>query len=92
MDRADPDTMFDPEINFVVGKKKLGQIIDKCITRHGFTVAAGVLDAIKASKSALKAVHTRGWSLMARPSTSTGSKAWMPRRWRWPLSCTAPSS
>ena len=33
------------------------------------------------SKSALKAVHTRGWSLMARPSTSTGSKAWMPRRW-----------
>ena len=47
VDRADPDTMFDPEINFVVGKKKLGQIIDKCITRHGFTVAAGVLDAIK---------------------------------------------
>ena len=32
------------------------------------------------SKSALKAVQARGWSLMARPSTSTGSKAWMPRR------------
>ena len=27
------------------------------------------------SKSALKAVHTSGCSLMARPSTSTGSKA-----------------
>ncbi len=34
------------------------------------------------SKSALKAVHTSGWTWMALPSTSTGSKAWMPRRWR----------
>ena len=30
------------------------------------------------SKSALNAVHTSGWSLIARPSTSTGSNAWMP--------------
>ncbi len=44
---TDPETMFDPEINFVVGKKQLGKIIDKCITKHGFTVSAGVLDAIK---------------------------------------------
>ena len=47
VDRSDPETMFDPEINFVVGKKQLGKIIDKCITKHGFTVSAGVLDAIK---------------------------------------------
>ncbi|MGO5022704.1 DNA-directed RNA polymerase subunit beta' [Lawsonibacter sp. LCP25S3_G6] len=47
VDRTNPETMFDPEINFVVGKKQLGKIIDKCITRHGFTIAAGVLDAIK---------------------------------------------
>lgn len=47
VDRTNPETMFDPEINFVVGKKQLGKIIDKCITKHGFTVAAGVLDAIK---------------------------------------------
>ena len=47
VDRNDPETMFDPEINFVVGKKQLGKIIDKCITKHGFTIAAGVLDAIK---------------------------------------------
>ena len=32
------------------------------------------------SKSALKAVQTSGWIWMALPSTSTGSKAWMPRR------------
>jgi DNA-directed RNA polymerase subunit beta' len=47
VDRDDPETMFDPEINFVVGKKQLGKIIDKCITKHGFTIAAGMLDAIK---------------------------------------------
>ena len=33
------------------------------------------------SKSALKAVQTSGWILIALPSTSMGSKAWMPRRW-----------
>ena len=48
VDRSDPEHMFDPEINFVCGKKQLGKIIDKCITKHGFTVSAGVLDVIKA--------------------------------------------
>ena len=47
VDRSDPEAMFEPEINFVVGKKQLGKIIDRCISKHGFTVAAGVLDAIK---------------------------------------------
>ena len=32
------------------------------------------------SKSALNAVQTSGWILIALPSTSTGSNAWMPRR------------
>ncbi len=32
------------------------------------------------SKSALNASHTSGCSWMALPSTSCGSKAWMPRR------------
>ena len=48
VDRTDPETMFDPEINFITGKKQLGKIIDKCITKHGFTVSATVLDTIKA--------------------------------------------
>ena len=34
------------------------------------------------SKSALKAWQTSGWIWTALPSTSTGSKAWMPRRCR----------
>src|SRR5215203_5726474 len=33
------------------------------------------------SKSALNAAQTSGWMRMALPSTSTGSNAWMPRRW-----------
>ncbi len=33
------------------------------------------------SKSALNAWQTSGWTWMALPSTSTGSNAWMPRRW-----------
>src|SRR2546422_147297 len=32
------------------------------------------------SKSALNAAHTSGWIWMALPSTSRGSKAWMPSR------------
>ena len=32
------------------------------------------------SKSALNAVQTSGWILIALPSTSTGSNAWIPRR------------
>ncbi len=47
VDRSDPEAMFDPEVNFVVGKKQLGKIIDRCITKHGFTTSAGMLDAIK---------------------------------------------
>ncbi|MBP1758064.1 MAG: D-directed polymerase beta subunit [Firmicutes bacterium] len=47
VDRHDPVEMFEPEINFVSGKKQLGKIIDKCISKHGFTVSANVLDIIK---------------------------------------------
>ena len=48
VDRNDPEAAFEPEINFIVGKKQLGKIIDKCINKHGFTISAGVLDTIKA--------------------------------------------
>ena len=48
VDRKNPDTMFDFEISFQVGKKQLGKIIDRCIQKHGFTISAEVLDSIKA--------------------------------------------
>ena len=47
VDRTDPAHAFDLEVDFLVGKKQLGKIIDKCIRRHGFTVATEMLDRIK---------------------------------------------
>ncbi len=48
VDRSDPNKIFDLEIDFLVGKKQLGKIIDKAIRVHGFTVATEMLDKIKA--------------------------------------------
>ncbi len=46
--RNDTQTALMPEVNQVCGKKLLGKIIDRCISKHGFAVAAEVLDAVKA--------------------------------------------
>ena len=48
VDRKDPKHAFDLEVDFLVGKKQLGKIIDKCIRVHGFTIATEMLDRIKA--------------------------------------------
>ena len=48
VDRSVPGHEFDLEVSFLVGKKQLGKIIDKCIRRHGFTVSTEMLDKIKA--------------------------------------------
>ena len=48
VNRNDPEHAFDLEVSFLVGKKQLGKIIDKCIRVHGFTVATEMLDRIKA--------------------------------------------
>ncbi len=48
VDRSDPEHAFDLEIGFQVGKKQLGDIIDRCIQKYGFTISAEVLDNIKA--------------------------------------------
>ena len=49
VDRNDPEKMFDLEVNFIVGKKNLGDIIDRCIRENGITATAEVLDKIKAT-------------------------------------------
>ncbi len=48
VDRSDPEQVFEPEVNFMCGKKQLGKIVDYCIAKHGFTRSAEVLDTIKA--------------------------------------------
>ena len=49
VDRSDPAHVCDYEVTETCGKKQLGKIVDKTINKHGFTMAAEVLDAIKAT-------------------------------------------
>ncbi len=49
VDRTDPAHVCDYEITETCGKKELGRIVDRTINKHGFTMAAEVLDAIKAT-------------------------------------------
>ncbi len=46
-DPSDPVSMLKPEVDELVEKKRLGKIIEKCITVHGTSIAADVLDKIK---------------------------------------------
>ena len=47
IERKTEDDLFELEIQKVVKKKELGQIIDRCINNHGFAVCAEMLDNIK---------------------------------------------
>ncbi len=48
VDRTNPMHAADLEINFLVGKKQLGLIVDACIKLHGTKKTSKVLDDIKA--------------------------------------------
>ena len=48
-DGTPTDKFFDYEITEICGKKLLGKIVDRTIKQYGFTVAAEVLDNIKAT-------------------------------------------
>ena len=87
VDRTDPEHAFDPEIGFQVGKKQLGDIIDRCIQKYGFTISAEVLDNIKAlgycptpSRPSSRTPRTRCWtsksSSAADLSPTTNATAW----------------
>ena len=47
VDRTNDETKFDYEISFLVDKKGIGKVINKCINRCGATETASVLDKIK---------------------------------------------
>ena len=47
VDRTVPGKEFALEVDFLVDKKLLGKIIDKCIRKHGFTIATEMLDRLK---------------------------------------------
>jgi len=47
VDRTKPENSLVPEVDFLVGKKQLKPILEKCINIHGATKTAETLDAIK---------------------------------------------
>jgi len=47
VDRTKEENLFDLELNTLVDKGKLGDIVDRCYRLHGATVTAEVLDKIK---------------------------------------------
>ena len=48
VDRNNPEEMFNLEVDFLITKKSLGKIIDKCYMKHGPTETSIMLDKIKA--------------------------------------------
>ncbi len=69
VDRNDPDTALELEVNFLVGKNELGIIIERCINVNGANTAAVVLDRIKTLgfKYSTKGAVTIGISDMIIP-------------------------
>ncbi len=49
VDRTDPETFLNYEIDMVIGKKQLSALIAACIKKHGFAITSEVLDCIKAT-------------------------------------------
>ncbi len=47
IERKTEDDLFELEIQKVVKKKELGQLIDRCIKKHGSAVCAEMLDSVK---------------------------------------------
>ena len=63
VDRTDPEHKFDYEVDFQVTKKKLPDIISRCLTKHGTKRCAIMLDHIKAQGykySTLSAITVAG--------------------------------
>ncbi|MGG7096814.1 DNA-directed RNA polymerase subunit beta' [Clostridium sardiniense] len=48
VDRSNPEEEFNLEVDFLITKKSLGTIIDKCYMKHGPTDTSIMLDKIKA--------------------------------------------
>lgn len=48
VDRSNPEEAFNLEVDFLITKKSLGKIIDKCYMKHGPTETSIMLDKIKA--------------------------------------------
>jgi len=74
VDRSNPDNLFALEIDKLVGKKELGQIVDRVYRTHGTADTAQVLDKIKRLGFAYstKGAITVGVSDMTIPEEKKG--------------------
>ncbi|MDE7239392.1 MAG: DNA-directed RNA polymerase subunit beta', partial [Lachnospiraceae bacterium] len=70
VDRSDPANFLKPEVDFLVAKKQLKQILERVINTHGTFKTAEVLDDIKATgyKYSTKAAMTVSISDMTVPA------------------------
>ena len=73
VDRTNPEDFLKPEIDFLVGKKQLKQILEKVINTHGIFKTAEVLDDVKAIgyKFSTRAAMTVSISDMTVPAEKT---------------------
>ena len=71
VDRSNPDNFLKLEVDFLVGKKELKKILEKCINTHGATRTAETLDNIKALgyKYSTRAAMTVSIADMTIPAT-----------------------
>ncbi|MBR5368966.1 MAG: DNA-directed RNA polymerase subunit beta', partial [Lachnospiraceae bacterium] len=73
VDRTNPEDFLKPEIDFLVGKKQLKQILEKVINTHGIFKTAEVLDDVKSIgyKFSTRAAMTVSISDMTVPAEKT---------------------
>ena len=71
VDRSNPENFLKLEVDFLVGKKELKKILEKCINIHGATRTAETLDAIKSLgyKYSTRAAMTVSIADMTIPAT-----------------------
>jgi len=69
VDRSNPENLLDPEIDFLVSRKELAKIVERCIKVNGAHMTAIVLDRIKelGFKYSTKGAITIGISDMIIP-------------------------
>ena len=74
VDRTKDENFLTLEINFLVGKKQLKPILEKCINIHGATKTAEILDAVKSLgyKYSTRAAMTVSISDMEVPADKEG--------------------
>ena len=90
VDRSTPEEALKFEVDFLVGKKQLGQIIERCIKVHGTERTAEVLDEVKAQGYKYSTISGITVAVCDATIPKEKAKCWPPPTLRWMRS--APST